>query len=60
VLFDSARANAQLGGDLFVAATLDQQFQNLLIAACNFDLIQVDHDCLFARRMEFAACGSGE
>jgi hypothetical protein len=41
VLLHCARADAQFGCDLFVAAALDKQSKNLLVAARNFDLIEV-------------------
>lgn len=48
VLLDGAWADAEFGCDLFVAAALDQQLQNLLVAARDFDLIEVQHFvCLF-------------
>jgi hypothetical protein len=43
VLFNGARADVELSGDFFVAAARDQQLQNVLIAACDFDLLQINH-----------------
>jgi hypothetical protein len=43
VLLHSAWADAEFGCDLFIAAALDEQLKNLLIAAGNFDLIEVQH-----------------
>jgi hypothetical protein len=43
VLLYGARADLQLRRDLFVAAALDQQLQDLLIARCNLDLVQAQH-----------------
>jgi hypothetical protein len=60
VLLDGTWADVQFGGYVFVAATRDQQFQHLLIAAGDFDLIQVDHVLPLARGIEFAACGAEE
>jgi hypothetical protein len=40
VLFNGAWADVELSGDFFVAAARDQQLQNVLIAACDFDLIE--------------------
>lgn len=37
VLFHSARADAEFGGDFFVAAACNQQLQDVLIAASDFD-----------------------
>jgi len=56
VLLDGAGAHLQLRGDIFVAAPLDQQLQHLLIAAGDFDLLQIDHYCLLAAESNFAAC----
>jgi hypothetical protein len=44
VLLDGARADFEFGGDFFVAASGDQQLENLLVAAGDFDLFQIDHD----------------
>jgi hypothetical protein len=60
VLLDGAWADVQLGSDVFVPAPQDQQFQDLLIAAGDFDLIEVDHACLFAHRVKFAARSTRE
>ncbi|SPE22646.1 hypothetical protein SBA2_1020005 [Acidobacteriia bacterium SbA2] len=43
MLFYGARADVELARNLFVAAALHQQVQDLLVAGRNFDLIQVDH-----------------
>jgi hypothetical protein len=43
VLLYGARADAQFRCDLFIAAALNQQLKNLLVAARNFDLIEVKH-----------------
>jgi hypothetical protein len=40
VLLDGAWADAEFSSDFFVAAARDQQFQNVLIAAGDFDLIE--------------------
>ena len=40
VLLDRARADSQFSGDLFVAAALHQQLQNILIAAGDLDVIE--------------------
>src|SRR6478752_10618896 len=43
VLLYRARADLQLRRDLFVAAALYQQLQDLFIARCNLDLVQAQH-----------------
>jgi hypothetical protein len=43
VLLHRTWADAEFGCDLFIATTLDQQLQNLLVATSNFDLIEVQH-----------------
>jgi hypothetical protein len=43
VLLNGARADAQFGCDFFITAALDKQPENLLVAASNFDLIEVQH-----------------
>jgi hypothetical protein len=43
VLLNRSRTDAELGSDLFIAAALDKQSKNLLVAAGNFDLIEVQH-----------------
>src|SRR3954470_11128704 len=40
VLFYGARADLEFCRDFLVAAALDQQFQHVLIAACDFDLFK--------------------
>jgi hypothetical protein len=56
MLFDSARADAQLPGDFLVAATLDQQIEHLLIPRRYFNSIDIHHrnspsaDCDFLIR----------
>jgi hypothetical protein len=47
VLLHGAWADAEFGGDLFIAAALHQQLQNLLVTAGDFDLIQVQHFLAF-------------
>jgi hypothetical protein len=44
MLFHGARADVELARNLFVAAALYDQVQDLLVAGSDFDLIQVDHD----------------
>ena len=44
MLFHGAWADVQLTSNLFVAATLHQQVQHLLVAGSHFDLFQVDHE----------------
>jgi hypothetical protein len=46
MLFDGARADVTLPGDLLIAATLYQQIKHLLIARRDFHLIQVGHDAV--------------
>jgi hypothetical protein len=43
VLLHGARADAEFGCDLFIAAALYQQLKNLLVATSDFDLVQVQH-----------------
>jgi hypothetical protein len=43
VLFNGAGTDAEFRSDLFIAAALNQQVKNLLVAAGNFDLIEVQH-----------------
>jgi hypothetical protein len=43
VLFHSARADAEFRSDFFITAALNQQAKNLLVAAGDFDLIEVQH-----------------
>jgi len=43
VLFYGAGADIELARNLFVAATLHEQVQDLLVAGSDFHLIQVDH-----------------
>ena len=43
MLFDGARTDAELPGDLFVAATLHQQIKHLLISRCDFDSLDIYH-----------------
>jgi len=59
VLLNGAGTDFEFGGDVLVAAALDKQLQNLLVAAGNFDLIEINHGCLFASRMKFAAYATG-
>jgi hypothetical protein len=48
VLFHGAGTDAEFRSDFFIAAALNQQVKNLLVAAGDFDLIQVQHVfCLF-------------
>jgi hypothetical protein len=53
VLLDGAGADLQFRRDVFVAAPLDQQLQHLLIAAGDFDLLQIDHVLPPGRGIEF-------
>jgi hypothetical protein len=41
MLFDGAWADIKLARNFFVAATEDEQIQNLLIAGCNFDFFDI-------------------
>jgi hypothetical protein len=43
VLFNGAGTDAEFRSDLFIAAALNQQVKNLLVAAGDFDLIEVQH-----------------
>jgi hypothetical protein len=43
MLLDGARADGQLRGDLFVAATQNQQLQNLAVARRNLDFTKAIH-----------------
>jgi hypothetical protein len=43
VLRHGARADLQFGRDFLVAAAFDQQLQDVLIAARDFDLLQINH-----------------
>jgi hypothetical protein len=43
VLFDGPGADVQVTGDLFVAASLNEQTQHLLVTRSDFDFIEVDH-----------------
>jgi hypothetical protein len=43
VLLNRSWTDAKLGSDLFIAAALYKQSKNLLVAARNFDLIEVQH-----------------
>ena len=43
VLLNGSRADAEFGRYFFVAAALNQQLQDLLVTAGNFDLVQVQH-----------------
>jgi hypothetical protein len=43
VLLYGAGANVEFDCDLFIAASLHQQLKNLLVAAGDFDLIEVQH-----------------
>jgi hypothetical protein len=43
VLLDRSWADAEFRRDFFIAAALNQQMKNLLVAACDFNLIQVQH-----------------
>jgi hypothetical protein len=43
---DGAWADVQFGSDVSIAATWDQQLQDLLVAAGGFHLVEVDHACL--------------
>jgi hypothetical protein len=43
MLFDGARADAQFRRDFFIAAALNQQVENLPVAARDFDLIYIQH-----------------
>ena len=52
MLFDRARADIELTGNLSVAAALDEQIQNLPVAGSNFDLNEIDH--CFLLRAELA------
>jgi hypothetical protein len=43
VLFHGSRANVQFVSDFSIAATLHQEFKNLRVASCDFDLIEIHH-----------------
>jgi hypothetical protein len=43
VLLNGPRTDVQLGCDLFIAAALHQEFENLLIAPGDFDLLEIQH-----------------
>jgi hypothetical protein len=49
VLFNGAGTDFQLAGDLFVAATLYQQFQNFRIAGGDFYFAKISHTGLAGR-----------
>jgi hypothetical protein len=46
MLLDGARADIELARDFFIAAALNQQFQDLPVTGRHFDLIQIHHDNL--------------
>jgi hypothetical protein len=47
VLFHRAGADIEFRADFFIAAALHQQLQYLLIAARDFDVVEIKHnDCL--------------
>jgi len=43
VLLHSARTDAEFGSDFFITAALHQEMENLLVAAGDFNLIEVQH-----------------
>jgi hypothetical protein len=43
VLFDGARADAQMARDFFVAAALNEQTQYLLVSGRYLDIVKIDH-----------------
>jgi hypothetical protein len=43
MLFDRARADVQFLGNFPIGAALHQEFQNLCVAARDFDVIEIDH-----------------
>jgi hypothetical protein len=43
VLFHSAGTDIEFCADFFIAAALHQQFQDLLIAARDFDVLEIQH-----------------
>src|SRR5579862_611308 len=45
VLLYGSRADVQLLGNLFVAATLHQQVQDVFIAMGDFDFVEINHVC---------------
>jgi hypothetical protein len=48
VLLYSARTDVKFCGNIFIAATLHQKIEDLPVAACDFDLIEIKHDFPFA------------
>jgi hypothetical protein len=46
MLLNGARTDVEFCGNIFVAAPLHQQVEDLLIALCNFNLIEAKHDFL--------------
>jgi hypothetical protein len=46
MLFHRSRADAQMPRDFLVAATLHQQIQDLLIAGCDLNFFEINHDSL--------------
>jgi hypothetical protein len=49
VLLYGARTYVEFCGNIFVAATLHQKVEDLLVAVSDFDLIEVKHDFLSAQ-----------
>jgi len=46
MLLNGARTDVEFCGNIFVAAPLHQQVEDLLIALCNFNLIEAKRDFL--------------
>jgi hypothetical protein len=53
VLFDGPRADAQVAREFFVAASLHQQTQYLLVSGRYLDIVEVDH-LAFRRLLQFS------
>jgi hypothetical protein len=57
MLLHGTRADVELAGNLFVAAALNQQAQNLLVTGCDLDFVEVDHGafvCSFSFKLRVA------
>ena len=56
MLFHGARANTEMARNFLVAASLNQQLQNLLVSRGDFDIVQIDHG-LSSVSFRFNSCG---
>jgi hypothetical protein len=56
MLFHGTRANTEMARNFLVAASLNEQLQNLLVSRGDFDIVQIDHG-LSSVSFRFNSCG---